>query len=84
MSGVKFLLDTNYILGLLKSQPAVLEELALRKIGISECAYSAITRIELLGFQEIRVVDTAEIGAAYLPSLVACHRGCDHQLAPDS
>ena len=31
----------------------VLEELALRKIGISECAYSAITRIELLGFQEI-------------------------------
>jgi predicted nucleic acid-binding protein len=53
MSGVKFLLDTNYILGLLKSQPAVLEELALRKIGISECAYSAITRIELLGFQEI-------------------------------
>ena len=53
MSGVKFVLDTNYILGLLKSQPAVLEELALRKIGISECAYSAITRIELLGFQEI-------------------------------
>jgi predicted nucleic acid-binding protein len=53
MSGVKFLLDTNYILGLLKSQPVVLEELALRKIGISECAYSAITRIELLGFQEI-------------------------------
>ena len=53
MSGVKFLLDTNYILGLLKSQPAVLEELALRKIGISECAYSAITRIELLGFQDI-------------------------------
>ena len=53
MSGVKFLLDTNYILGLFKSQPVVLEELELRKIGISECAYSAITRIELLGFQEI-------------------------------
>jgi len=53
MSGIKFLLDTNYILGLLKSQPVVLEELALRKIGIGECAYSAITRIELLGFPEI-------------------------------
>ena len=38
MSGVKFLLDTNYILGLFKSQPVVLEELELRKIGISECA----------------------------------------------
>jgi hypothetical protein len=53
MSGIKFLLDTNYILGLLKSQPVVLEELASRKIGIGECAYSAITRIELLGFPEI-------------------------------
>jgi len=52
MSGIKFLLDTNYILGLLKSQPVVLEELALRQIGIGECAYSAITRIELLGFPD--------------------------------
>jgi hypothetical protein len=29
MSGIKFLLDTNVILGLLKSQPAVLEVVAL-------------------------------------------------------
>ena len=48
MSGIKFLLDTNFILGLLKSQPVVLEEVALRHLSIAECAYSAITRIELL------------------------------------
>lgn len=53
MSGIKFLLDTNFILGLLKSQPVVLEEVALRHLSIAECAYSAITRIELLGFSGI-------------------------------
>jgi predicted nucleic acid-binding protein len=53
MSGLKFLLDTNFILGLLKSQPVVLEVVGLRNLTIGECAYSAITRIELLGFPEI-------------------------------
>lgn len=53
MSGIKYLLDTNFILGLLKSQPAVLEEVALRNLYIGACAYSAITRIELLGFPDI-------------------------------
>jgi hypothetical protein len=53
MSGIKYLLDTNFILGLLKSQPVVLEEVALRNLSIGTCAYSAITRIELLGFPDI-------------------------------
>jgi len=53
MSGIKYLLDTNFILGLLKSNPVVLEEVALRNLSIGECAYSAITRIELLGFPDI-------------------------------
>lgn len=53
MSGIKFLLDTNFILGLLKSQPIVLDEVALRKLTITDCAYSAITRMELLGFPGI-------------------------------
>lgn len=53
MSGIRYLLDTNFILGLLKSQPAVLAEIAARKLSIAECAYSAVTRMELLGFPDI-------------------------------
>ncbi len=53
MSGIKYLLDTNFILGLLKSQPVVLEEVAFRNLSIGTCAYSAITRFELLGFPDI-------------------------------
>jgi hypothetical protein len=34
MSGIKFLLDTNFILGLLKSQSAVLAEISERKLSI--------------------------------------------------
>lgn len=53
MSGIKFLLDTNFILGILKSQSAVLTEISERKLSIAECGYSAITRMELLGFPGI-------------------------------
>ena len=53
MSGTKFLLDTNFILGLLKSQPAVLAEASVRKLSVTECSYSAVTRMELLGFPGI-------------------------------
>jgi predicted nucleic acid-binding protein len=53
MSGIKYLLDTNYILGILKSSPTVLEEVSARRILTGECAYSAITKMELLGFPGI-------------------------------
>jgi predicted nucleic acid-binding protein len=55
MSGseLKYLLDTNYILGLLKSDPAVLADISERKISVVQCAYSPITRMELLGFPGI-------------------------------
>ena len=46
-------MDTNFILGLLKSDTAVLSEVSERKILATECAYSAITRMELLGFPGI-------------------------------
>lgn len=46
-------MDTNFILGLLKSSPAVLSEVSERNILATECAYSAITRMELLGFPGI-------------------------------
>lgn len=53
MSGNKYLLDTNFILGILKSDPPVLAQASLRQLRIGECSYSAITRMELLGFHNI-------------------------------
>lgn len=53
MSGNKYLLDTNFILGILKSNPLVLAELSSRRLLAGECSYSAITRMELLGFHSI-------------------------------
>ncbi len=53
MSGTKYLLDTNFILGILKSDGSVLAELSSRRILAGECSYSAITRMELLGFHRI-------------------------------
>ena len=53
MNGVEYLLDTNFILGMLKSTPVVLEQLAVQHLVASQCAYSAVTRMELLGFPGI-------------------------------
>ncbi len=53
MSGIKYLLDTNFILGILKSNPIVLADVSSRQIHTAECGYSAITRMELLGFPGI-------------------------------
>ncbi len=53
MNGIKYLLDTNFILGILKSSPAVLAEVSARKILAVECAYSTITKMALLGFPGI-------------------------------
>ena len=50
MSGLKFLLDTNFLLGMLKSSPAVIEALEVAAPRASQCAYSAVTRMALLGF----------------------------------
>ena len=40
MSGINYLLDTNFILGILKSSPAVLAEISERKILSGSCAFS--------------------------------------------
>lgn len=53
MSGIDYLLDTNFILGLLKSNPETLALINDRQIKSHQCAYSAITRMELLGFPGI-------------------------------
>lgn len=53
MNGIKYLLDTNFILGLLKATPDVLATVTVRDLTASSCAYSAVTRMELLGFPNI-------------------------------
>jgi len=61
MSGTKYLLDTNFILGILKSDTQVLAELSSRQILAGECSYSSITRMELLGFHRITQEEEALI-----------------------
>jgi predicted nucleic acid-binding protein len=51
MNGVKYLPDTNIIIGLLKGQQETIN--ALAGISLAECGYSAVTRMKLLGFHGI-------------------------------
>ncbi|WP_051434278.1 type II toxin-antitoxin system VapC family toxin [Desulfonatronum lacustre] len=53
MSGINFLLDTNFVLGLLKREERIIELASHRKIVPKFCGVSAITRMELLGFPGI-------------------------------
>ena len=53
MNGIDYLLDTNFILGVLKSAPEALALIKNRQIKSHQCAYSAVTRMELLGFPGI-------------------------------
>jgi predicted nucleic acid-binding protein len=53
MSGIKYLLDTNFVLGLLKATPEALAIVTERDLLASNCAYSAVTRMELLGYPNI-------------------------------
>lgn len=53
MNGVRFLLDTNYVIGLVKQREEVIRIVTERSIETHICAYSFITRIELLGFPAI-------------------------------
>jgi predicted nucleic acid-binding protein len=62
-SAAKYLLDTNFVLGLLKSAPEILGMAAQRKMQAHECAYSAVTRMELLGFAGITAEEDALIRA---------------------
>ncbi|MBK6999611.1 MAG: type II toxin-antitoxin system VapC family toxin [Rhodoferax sp.] len=72
MSGVKYLLDTNFILGMLKATPETTQWVSQRGLLADECAYSAITRMELLGFPGITLLEDQLIRSrlssfAYLP-----------------
>jgi predicted nucleic acid-binding protein len=72
MSGVRFLLDTNFVLGMLKASPAVMGVLGANPPLASKCGYSAVTRMELLGFQGITpeedsLIRTRLVSLRYFP-----------------
>jgi len=53
MNGIKYLLDTNMVIGFLQRSPLVLALFQSKQIKITECAYSSITRMELLSFSSL-------------------------------
>lgn len=46
MSGVKYLLDTNVILGMLKSTPEILAMVGSTGLMAQQCAFSAVTAVK--------------------------------------
>ena len=50
MSGVKCLLDTNVVIGLLKQHAAAIELTEAHQLDTGQVVISQITRMELLGF----------------------------------
>lgn len=50
MNGIKFLLDTNIIIGLLNRNADVLNLLTFKQATVAQCAFSAVTRMELLSY----------------------------------
>jgi len=63
MSNIRYLLDTNIVIGALNAQPKVVE--LVQKLGIqfSKVAISQITRIELLGFSRLEPPEETKIHA---------------------
>ncbi len=72
MSGAKYLLDTNFILGLVKGQEEVVAKFQELGGETSLYAFSSITRMEALGFPAITDQEESAIAAileqlTYLP-----------------
>lgn len=61
MTGIRFLLDTNFIIGIIRGNEAVLAILSEKTMTPAECAYSFITRIELLGYQSITQTEVESV-----------------------
>lgn len=63
MNGVKFLLDTNMVLGLLKATDTAITLAETEQLNLNQSAVSQITRIELLGYPKISDHDEQMIHA---------------------
>jgi hypothetical protein len=72
----RFLLDTNFIIGMLKDDPAIAELVRERGMVLVECAYSSITRMELLGLSRYnRQTRTSDYWPAFDLDLFGDHVG---------
>lgn len=61
MNGVKFLLDTNVLIGLINRSESAISLLTLKQVVIAQCAFSAITRMELLSYHGLKLEDKQTI-----------------------
>lgn len=69
MSGIKFLLDTNIIIGLLKNNPQAINLANKTNLELRVSGVSVITRIELLGYKAIEAAEEKSI----FEMLSLCH-----------
>ncbi len=53
MNGIKYLLDTCFILGFYNRSDEAIKIIETHKIKYEQCAVSTINRIEVLGFSEL-------------------------------
>ena len=73
MSGIKYLLDTNFVLGMLKSSPDVLEVLASKQLTSQHCAFSVITGDVEDAAIRIRRTRRAKLPDALIAATALCH-----------
>jgi predicted nucleic acid-binding protein len=57
----KYLLDTCFIIGLHNHNPQAIEMIQSKKILLQECAYSVITRLELLSYPKLNPIDRSNL-----------------------
>lgn len=61
MSGSRWLLDTNVVIGILKKQPNAVALVESHELELRETSVSQITRMELLGYRGLTVGEETEI-----------------------
>lgn len=71
MSGIKYLLDTNVVIGLLKAHGPAIALAEQAALVLEQSAVSQITRMELLGYPKL----TAEEDQTIRAFLAACQVG---------
>lgn len=69
MSGAKWPLDTNVVIGLLEKQPAAIALAEAQHLNLNQTAVSQITQMELLGFPNLTDAEESAISEF----LRSCH-----------
>ena len=61
MNGLKALLDTNIVIGILKDHPSIDPILKANPLTLRDCAISQITRMELLSYPALEASEEKDI-----------------------